>query len=73
MKYEFKYLKVREKINGWGRVVCRVDVNHLNKTGREAEWDRLDAKYPSDKYISCYERSEQSLPCFEIEPELITT
>lgn len=71
-KYEFKYLKVREKINGWGKIVCRVDVNHLNKKGREIEWDRLDAKYPKEHYISCYEKTEISMRCFELEPNLVS-
>lgn len=70
-KYEFKYLKVLEKVNGFGKTVCRVDVSHLNKKGRETEWDRLDAKYPKEHYIICYEQRELPMPCFEHKPELI--
>jgi len=70
MAYKNKYLRVREKPNNYGKTVCRVDVGHFNKKGREAEWDRLDAKYPTSIYISCYEQTNDSLPCFENDPVL---
>lgn len=65
--YKYKYLRVREKPDNWGKTVCRVNVSHLTATARKAEWDRLDAKYPTDKYISCYEQTNEKLPCWEAE------
>lgn len=70
-KYKNKYLRVRIKPDNQGKTVARIDVSHLNKRGRNAEWDRLDEKYPTDIYISCFEQTNDDLPCFENEPELI--
>ncbi len=62
MNYKFKYLKVTQKAHLGGMLVRRMDVGHLNKKGRELEWDKLDQEYPSADYVSCYEQSERELP-----------
>lgn len=67
MKYKFKYLRVRVKPHRLGLTVARVDVSHLNKKERDAEWDRLDKKFSPEKYISCFEKVNWELPCFEKE------
>jgi len=59
---KFKYLRVQDKATKV--VVKRMDVAHLNKKGREAEWDKLDIEYPKEKFITCYEQSERELQIF---------
>jgi len=50
---KYYYIEVRTVPSNMGKTVARVDVSHLNKKGKEAEWDRLDAKYPPGDYQSC--------------------
>lgn len=64
-RYPYRYLKVTERPANMGRVVARVDVNHLNKKGINTEWDRLDLKFPTREYISCFEQTQLEMPCFE--------
>ena len=67
-----KHAYIRVNVRGQhGATVCRVSVGHLNKRGINDEWDRVDAKYPSEFYISCLEGVDQELRCFEDEPELL--
>jgi hypothetical protein len=60
MAYKNKYLRVTSKKDRL--VVRRIDVAHLNKKGRDAEWDELDKEYPPAEYITCYEESGMPLP-----------
>ena len=71
-KAKHVYIRVNER-GQFGQTVCRVDVAHLNKRGINSEWDRVDAKYPKEKYISCLESGGDELRCFENEPQLTTT
>jgi len=61
--YKYKYLRVQSKPDKL--VIKRIDVGHLNKKGREQEWDKLDAQYPPSEYITCFETSQTELPVFE--------
>jgi len=63
-RYKFHYIKVREK-GCLANVVARVNVSHLNERGINAEWDRLDEKYPSGNYISCLESRNDEVRTFE--------
>lgn len=58
--YKYKYLRVTRKDDK--SLVRRINVDHLPKKGREARWDELDAEYPREEYVSCYETSQQELP-----------
>jgi hypothetical protein len=61
--YKYKYLRVMRKSDKM--VIKRVDVGHLSKSGREAEWDKLDKDFPPSEYVSCFEQSNSELPVFE--------
>lgn len=67
-KYKYNYLKVCEK-GPYGRIICRMDVNHLNKRGINAEWDKLDKKYPPSAFASCLESTQVEMECFELDPK----
>ena len=54
--YKYKYLRVTRKDDKM--LVRRINVDHLSKKGREARWDELDAEYPREEYVSCYETSQ---------------
>lgn len=58
-----KYLRVNRRKGQL--TVLREDVSYLNKKGREKRWDEIDAEYPNSEFISCYETSQQELPCFK--------
>lgn len=62
MAYKYKYLRVTQKPKDGGLLIRRIDVSHLNKKGREIEWDKLDKEYPPDQYVSCYETAQMELP-----------
>ncbi len=60
--FKFQYLRVQRKSDRL--TVKRIDVSHLNKKGRETEWDKLDKEFPPEHYITCYETSKLELPVF---------
>jgi hypothetical protein len=63
-KYTHHYIRVNEK-GPFGKTVARVDVGDYNKVGRNKVWDRLDEKYGTENHISCYERTQFEMSCFE--------
>jgi hypothetical protein len=64
--YKYHYLKVVDKKTP-SLVIARVDVSHLNKKGITLEWDRIDSKYPTTRYISTLESRNDEVACFENE------
>jgi len=64
---KFKYLRVQTR-GRFADVVAQVDVNHLNKKGTDAEWNRLDSKYNTTDFVSSLTTVERELRLFEDEP-----
>lgn len=59
-----KYLIFREQPYNEGITVAHVDVNHLNKKGIYAEWDRLNAIFPPERYHSCLVTTSDTFATF---------
>lgn len=68
---KYKYLRIETKPKeafGLKDIVAQVDVNHLNKKGIEAEWDKLEKKYPKENYISSLVIVDHPMLEFQDEP-----